>query len=97
MLDLPCPHCGEPWDNDELHGSESLDYKAAFEAFKTYGCGAMDSVYNGDLARVCDAAPIFTETHMEALRQGWSEAEYAEDIASWMDMVDAIGPDGAGW
>ena len=90
MLDLPCPHCGEPWDNDELHGSEFLDYTAAFQAFKAYGCGAFDAIYDGAQLKTCSNAPIFNDEYMVNIRAGWAEAEYAEDIAAWQDMMEAI-------
>ena len=90
MLDLPCPHCGEPWDNDELHGSEYCDYQRAFVLFKVYGCGAFDHIYEGQRARTCDNTPIYTAERITNIRAGWAEAQYAEDMAAWMDMLEAV-------
>ena len=90
MLDLQCPHCGEPWDNDELHGSPFLSYTEAFAKFKAYGCGAFNEIYDGAMPHVCDNTPIYSEEYMENLRAGWADAEYAEDIHAWVDMMENI-------
>lgn len=42
-MDIICPTCGEPWDNDSLHevvaDGDFPTYKAAYTAFRTKGCG----------------------------------------------------------
>lgn len=42
-MDMICPICREPWDNDELHEAVAEgkypNYDAAYKAFRTKGCG----------------------------------------------------------
>lgn len=42
-MDIYCPQCGEPWDNDELHESD-LGYRAAYRKFFAAGCGSVFDV-----------------------------------------------------
>ena len=47
-MDLPCPQCGEPMDVDEFHDAEQGTYREWVTAFKTYGCAAVDAMFDGD-------------------------------------------------
>lgn len=40
-MDLYCPKCGEPLDNDELHDQPGKTYRQALHAFQTQGCAAL--------------------------------------------------------
>jgi hypothetical protein len=41
-MDLICPRCAEPWDNDSLHENDAeLPYDKAYKLFRTQGCGAI--------------------------------------------------------
>ena len=44
-MDLKCPKCGEPWDNDGLHEvvseGEYANYQEAYRAFIKDGCGVV--------------------------------------------------------
>jgi hypothetical protein len=43
-MDIYCPRCGEPWDNDELHevaAEFDATYVEIVATFKRYGCAAM--------------------------------------------------------
>ena len=41
-MDIPCPRCGEPWDNDSLHDlvedDEFQTYQDAYAAYRRKGC-----------------------------------------------------------
>jgi hypothetical protein len=44
-MDIYCPKCGEPWDNDELHyvaEENDTTYKATLDEFQKIGCGVFD-------------------------------------------------------
>lgn len=60
-MDILCPVCGEPWDNDSLHEVVSegtfADYKTAAREFRTRGCG----VVFGNSA--CKKDAVATERH----------------------------------
>lgn len=42
-MDLLCPLCGEPWDNDELHHVAGKTYRQALHDFQARGCLALGS------------------------------------------------------
>lgn len=53
-MDLACPTCGEPWDNDCLHeeagareseGLPGCTYHAVAREFRTKGCRALATAY----------------------------------------------------
>lgn len=58
MFDIPCPRCGEPWDNDSLHEIaeregevyENVPYDAIFSRvqadFRRRGCEIFDVSHN---------------------------------------------------
>ncbi len=91
MIDLYCPHCGEPWDNDEFH-VDGQDYRDVFLGFKAYGCpvaeAAMDGNAVSEIHQPCQRDPIFGPKVMSALRGLWAWHDYADDIASGYDLVD---------
>jgi hypothetical protein len=45
-MDIPCPNCGEPWDNDELHW-HARDFDSTYDEvrkdFQKRGCEALDA------------------------------------------------------
>jgi hypothetical protein len=43
-MDIYCPRCGEPYDQDELHYADDLTYDEARKVFFGQGCGM---VYDG--------------------------------------------------
>jgi hypothetical protein len=65
-MDLLCPLCGEPWDNDCLHEVEGLTYRAAGRLFVRVGCAAIDG-RTTPLPRCLDAAKARPEA-VEARR-----------------------------
>ena len=93
MFDITCPHCGEPWDNDELHGSEHYDYADAFKLFVKYGCGAMDAVWTDDTPVKCNNDPIYPAEMLENYRalNNDAGAEYAEELSSNWELVEMHG------
>lgn len=40
-MDIRCPACGEPLDNDELHDVPGMTYAEAVKAFRRRGCKAL--------------------------------------------------------
>ena len=89
-MDIICRHCGEPWDNDELH-VDHISYKEAFKLFRTYGCGAMDAIMGYDDPRdvhTCGNAPI---RDMSELGELLGDCDFAEDMASLGDLADHLG------
>lgn len=87
MLTLTCPHCGEPWDNDELHGSEFVDYRGAFELFREFGCGAFDRIYQDEKPTYCAHSPIYSDAIMSEIADAWAHAEYAEDVDAEVETI----------
>ena len=49
-MDIHCRYCGEPWDHDELHEIEGHTYKQAAVAFRSYGCGAFNTLSCGRIS-----------------------------------------------
>lgn len=56
-MDLYCPRCGEPWDNDSLHeeveerkraGEEDANYRDVSREFRTKGCGLALRAFTGN-------------------------------------------------
>lgn len=88
MFDITCQHCGEPWDNDELHGSEYHDYREGFKLFVKHGCGAFDAVWDGEEPRTCTNEPVYPEAVMESYRLLNQDmgVEWAEDLANHFDL-----------
>ncbi len=53
-MDIYCPRCGEPWDNDCLHEEAEErknlhlpggDYKTVLRQFQSEGCQALHAAY----------------------------------------------------
>lgn len=67
-MDIPCPFCGEPWDQDALHempgvtlGMHASDvydscYREAVRQFRTYGCPVFQE--RGRRLEVCTRANL---------------------------------------
>lgn len=91
MIDLFCPHCGEPWDNDELH-VEGVDYREAFLAFKAYGCPVAEAVMDGNgidhIYAECARDSVLPEHTLGQIRMVWSFSDYADDFAANCDVID---------
>lgn len=48
-MDIHCPHCGEPWDMDELHYL-GLTFNTAWKRFQREGCALFGSRCNDSSA-----------------------------------------------
>lgn len=53
-MDIPCPVCGEPWDNDSLHeevatreadGDVTASYAKVAAEFRSKGCKALGAAF----------------------------------------------------
>lgn len=42
-MDILCPICAEPWDQDTLHDVEGMSYRRAWSRFKKLGCETFGS------------------------------------------------------
>jgi len=90
-MDIMCPRCGEPWDNDELHEEAShrqeeglnSSYATVAADFRVRGCGAF-TAYGAE----CNA---------EALGSGRAAAASAlyDLLGDDMDGAAAMLDDGA--
>ena len=75
-MDLYCPRCGEPWDNDTFHEAaeeQETTYRDVMRRFQTEGCVAIgwgscssssdagDVMRNRDGIAVTDAAAMLYE------------------------------------
>ena len=61
-MDVKCPKCGEPWDNDSLHeavkrrNNEAVDpndkatYSEVAADFRSRGCAALDATCSDNIA-----------------------------------------------
>lgn len=48
-MDIYCPRCGEPWDNDTLHDEadeRNTTYREMQTRFAAKGCAAFDEAHN---------------------------------------------------
>lgn len=45
-MDIKCTHCGEPFDQDELH-EMGMAYEEAVRLYQKYGCGLVEWAWNG--------------------------------------------------
>lgn len=48
-MDMRCPICLEPWDNDEFHEVEGETYRSAVRRFRQEGCAVFGSSH-GEVA-----------------------------------------------
>lgn len=65
-MDIKCPFCREPWDNETIHdyaGEVDSTYAEVSKLFRTKGCGVAfsqwgitceKSAYSGDLLALAD-------------------------------------------
>ena len=61
-MDIYCPHCGEPWDNDELHDVPGYSYQEAARSFRIVGCplfGGKCNAESPDHAKAAHAAALY--------------------------------------
>lgn len=71
-MDLLCPKCREPWDNDSLHeevkeridAKESADYKKVYREFVQKGCEALGAAHNSET--LGDIDPVLAEIYTVA-------------------------------
>lgn len=88
-MDLYCPNCGEPWDNDEFHYQAQHTGRTYVEVttdFRTRGCGALD-------AR-CSTPSTETDTAFGLTRQAAAGAMYellGDDMDGAAAMLDDLG------
>lgn len=47
-MDIYCPKCGEPWDQEELHDIEGKTYAEANLAFRRTGCAVFGEKCEGE-------------------------------------------------
>ncbi len=77
MIDVHCPHCGEPWDNDCFHDMQEwnleLTYMQAAQEFQTLGCNLF---YGKDTP--CDAE-VVDERAARGTRFGMELSPYPEE------------------
>ena len=85
-MDILCPICGEPWDQDELHDmwyhGRVLPYRKAVERFQALGCEAFQTAHRKerDRKRAAAARAMYDilGDDMDA-----ASAEF-EDLDSWL-------------
>jgi hypothetical protein len=85
-MDLICPKCAEPWDNDEFHYVEGMSYAKAVRAMRAEGCGA---VFGGTCRESSDEG-----ARQRALMSAVAFELMGDDtdgIASMMDDWEAMG------
>lgn len=60
-MDIYCTTCGEPWDIDNLHELEDLDFDSALQRFVADGCRLFDASHNnpGDHDTAEKSAALF--------------------------------------
>lgn len=66
-MDIYCPVCAEPWDNDTLHEyAEENDstYNKVYRAFMNDGCGVAFATWNID---TCEKVDNMTTSLMSVL------------------------------
>ena len=47
-MDIKCKFCGEPMDTDEFHDAENGTWQEWINAFKSFGCTAVNMMFDGD-------------------------------------------------
>lgn len=87
VMDIYCPLCGEPWDNDTLHEvaqEEHSTYREVARAFRQTGCAALGASCNRlpdrDTAELSSAMMDMMGDDMDGV------AAMMED-ARWMDAI----------
>lgn len=89
-MDIHCRYCGEPWDHDELHDMKGHTYKQAAVAFRSYGCGAFNTLRGQS---VCKHSPIYPAEMLELIGQSQDMSPYPDewnspdDIECMIDMA----------
>jgi len=81
-MDIHCRYCGEPWDHDELHDMEGHTYKQAAVAFRSYGCGAFNTLRGQS---VCRHSPIFPPDVLELIAVSQDLSPYPDE---WADFTE---------
>lgn len=97
-MDLYCPKCGEPWENDSLHDEvaarqeEDIDatYKEVAADFRSRGCEVMKFGFDGR----CSAPSEGTDRTFGLTRQAAASALYdvlGDDMDGAAAMLDDMG------
>jgi len=80
-MDIYCPKCGEPYDNDELHDNdEGMSYEAASKLFRTKGCSAVFGTrcvpVENNTTRIASALYDVLGDDMDGVASEMEDAEY---------------------
>lgn len=81
-MDIYCPRCAEPWDNDEFHDEaeeQGSTYRAMVKRFRTEGC----AVFGG--ARCSENADPTTRAMIgAAMELSDHPDDWASDLDGWI-------------
>jgi hypothetical protein len=80
-MDLYCPRCGEPWDNDEFHSAE-YPYRDAVRRFRKEGCG----VFGVNCEKVRTGRGEATAALMDLMPDDMDGVMSALDDGLWMEF-----------
>lgn len=83
-MDIRCPKCGEPWDIDELHELDDMDFKTAYRKFQKVGC----EVFDTDHGEVNETAAALAQAAYEVLGDDVDGAASMLDDAQSMGMMN---------
>ena len=90
-MDIPCPRCGEPWDNDTIH--EEVDYRKSLGRKTTYAKVAAEFrakgcvTFNGQSE--CQIKDTFRQ---QAIRQTYDLlGDDMDGAASLLDDYEYVG------
>lgn len=85
-MDIYCPRCGEPWDNDSLHEAaqeHGSTYEAIKTAFRTLGCSAIE--YGPDAGPTCEVVLDDRTALVNAAMDLSDEpGDWAADLDGWI-------------
>ena len=66
-MDIHCKFCGEPVNTDEFHDQDTGSWQTWISAFKAFGCGAVDAMFDGKLPKEsvkCTSEPVVDEENL---------------------------------
>jgi hypothetical protein len=100
-MDLYCPRCAEPWDNDCFHeevearkaaGEKDASYRKVTREFHADGCIALRESHG--VSSQCEKAPAGSGAENRAMIAGLAAELMGDDtdgIASMMDDAEFLG------